>query len=198
MSFNRRQLGAHLLSLTGVLLLPDTSQASTAIGLKLKQLVKRSERVIVGTPVAYRCGWWHLAGARRIVTWTRILQEDNWLADKSNDASPTDEIELLTLGGRVGDLAQKVPGEATPRVGERSLFFLSGEYEQVHRVIGMAQGHYPLDSGDSDATLHKSRTLPHLIASGPSGSPRLRHEWAVHVLPGKNLSTVKRLVNNVR
>ena len=95
-------------------------------------------------------------------------------------------MEVRTLGGRVGHLAQMVHGEAQLRSGAASLLFVDAGDDQVWRVTGMAQGHYPLTLDASGVRrLMRSPDLPRLS------------QWegaAVRLLPGRSVPEAEQLV----
>lgn len=109
----------------------------------------------LAVPLLAESRWETFGGARRIVTRTRVTIEERWRSSESEIS----ETEVVTLGGVVGDLAQKVPGEAAFRVGKRCLVFLSPETSAGRFVVGMAQGHYGVRGTGDDARLERSRDL---------------------------------------
>jgi hypothetical protein len=142
-----------------------SAQASTAIGLTTEELVRKSERVSVGRAVDRVTSWTHLGGSRRIVTLHRILETERL----ESDGAP-DESWVLTLGGRIGDLGQKVSGEAEIEDHSDFVLFLGQERlaEGVpphRRVVGMAQGAYSVFADQGQKRLRPGRDLPHLMRS---------------------------------
>lgn len=202
---NRRSWGLSVGTLATVLgfegAFAATAHASTALALSLAQLVSRSDRVVLGLPVSATSSWESVAGQRRIVTRTRVVQSEDWLAD---DSLP-DELFVVTLGGRVGDVGQKVAGEAHLQVDERCLLFVGKENKLARPVIGMGQGHYPIErvaaenpSGPKISRLARSRSLPYLVGRPTRpGAPR-REQRAVDVLSGVSLADAQDLVRGAR
>ena len=123
----------------GCWLMGARAEASVVRGLSLEELSRTSDRILVGRALDGFSHWEKVGGRKRIVTDTRVRVEDVLAKGEPSDA----EILVRTLGGSVGDLSALVHGEALLRNDERCVLFLS-EREQVHRVIGMAQGHYPV------------------------------------------------------
>lgn len=191
---SRRAFGVGLGALGIELVSLGTAQATSAVALSLEQLVRRSHRVILGTPVAAEAHWESVAGSRRIVTTTRILQEADWLADEDE----SDELLVATLGGRVGDLGQKVPGEAALVPGESSVLFVSEENDGRRRVVAMGQGHYPLAQKDKLRVLRASPSIPHLFGKLASPGAPLRAQRAVDVLSGRSLESARDLIRGAR
>lgn len=193
----RRRIGAAGAALLGELLLPRPARATTALALGLEDLVKKSGRIAVATPVRAQSGWETWGGGVRIVTRTTVLLHEVWRSDSSSDeeAEPDDQsLVLATLGGRAGDRAQKVHGEAVFAPGETFLVFAGPLERGSRRVVGMAQGHYPLVMGRSgssaQALLRKSRDLPALVRRG-SAVP------AVDLLADRELDAARRLVRGI-
>jgi hypothetical protein len=130
----------------------------------------------------------YLGGAKRIVTLTRVLQEQDYLNEVQED-----EVEIMTLGGRVGSLLQKVPGSAQLPVGQAGLLFIGGESSDYRQVIGMAQGHFTIDSAPETPLLRMSRHLPHLFPK------RSRPEVpAGAALDGRTLAEARDLIDAAR
>jgi hypothetical protein len=157
------------------------ARATTARAVTLRELVQRSNSVVVVTPLARQSHWMELGGARRIVTETRARVEE-LVAGGDPDSS---EVFFRTLGGRVGTLGQLVEGEAEFRLGEPALVFGRRVEPVMFSVAAMAQGHYPIARGEQDRMLRASPKLPSLI--GMSGS-------AVARLSGRSLSEARGLV----
>lgn len=184
----RRTFLAQVAALGLPLLWHEEAHASALTGLTLSELVGRSDRVAVCEPVASESMWAEVAGAKRIVTLTRLLEVEKL----TGGSSPSEHI-TMTLGGRVGDLGQKVHGEAVLPSGVPVVVFLgrdrAGHGVGFHRrVIGMAQGSYEVDATDRARPLRPNRNLPHLIRR-PGVGP-----LAIDELAGKSLSESARLI----
>ncbi len=190
----RRQFGVLCGALSTGILIPQGAYASTVLALSLEDLVGRSERVVVGVPVLSESEWASVAGSRRIVTYTRVVQEQDWLSDEEK----TDEVIVVTMGGRVGDIQQKVSGEAALRPEERCVLFAGPEGSGFRRVMGMGQGHYPIRDDEKIAHLQRSPSMPHLVGEkrGADAPPRRRR--AVDVLDGASLTAARDLVLGAR
>jgi hypothetical protein len=176
----------------GLALAPE-AQATTAREWSLKDLVGASDRCVVGEAVAKRSEWVYLGGSKRIVTFTRFVQERDLLADNAEE----DELELLTLGGRVGSLLQKVPGAPAVKQGERGLLFVAKEQDGSRHIVGMAQGHFPIMTGEHGEFLQRSPELPHLL-SGPRNRDGGRSDSAVVTLHGCALTEAISLIRAAR
>jgi hypothetical protein len=168
--------------------------ATTARGLSLEQLVRHSERVILGMPAEKTSAWELYRGSRRIVTTTRLLQEEEWL----DGVARQEEVFITTLGGRVGDLGQKIPGEAHLREGEQCVLFVGPATEGRRRVVAMGQGHYPVSDDERLRKLRLSPSLPHLVGKRAGPDAPVRAQRAVDVLAGRSVSDARDLIRSVR
>lgn len=173
--------------------MPSTAEATTALALDLEDLVRASYRVALVTPTRSSAGWEQADGQRRIVTRTTVLLQDVWHSTPERDQSEPGEQEMvvLTLGGRAGDLQQRVHGEAVLRQDEPVLLFTGPLHHEARRVVGMAQGQYPLSRGDGGLYLERSRDLPQLVRR-PSSRP------AVDVLARLDLPAARRAIEAAR
>lgn len=197
MKFSRRAWGGASVALFGQLVLPETAQATTALALGLDDLVRASYRVALVTPTRVSSAWEVADGQRRIVTRTTVLLQDVWRvqaeapSDQGSSEEDGQEMVLRTLGGRVGDIQQKVHGEAALASGEPVLVFAGRLRDGGRRVVGMAQGHYPLVTDAGDVRLNRSRDLPQLLR-------RPEVEAAVDVLPTLDLLQARRRIEAAR
>jgi hypothetical protein len=74
---------------------------------------------------------------------TDVTLEVAWTLRGKDNAGK--DIVVRTLGGTVDGIAQIVYGEARLAIGQASLLFLVEGSENTLHVVGMAQGHYPLE-----------------------------------------------------
>lgn len=143
-----------------------------------------SRHALVATPRDNYSLWEQVGKGRRLVTYTRIQIEE--LLD---DREPGDsELLVRTLGGRVGKVAQVVPGEAELVPGKTSSLFLESSRDGgMLAVTAMSQGHYPLRA-DLRGVL-RLRPSPHL--------PDLRNpeQSAARLLGGRTVPDVRELVS---
>lgn len=149
-------------------------------GLTLEALSGASGHIIYGTALESHAHWETLGGHRRIVTDTRVRVDDTIAK-----TTPDSEILVRTLGGTIGDLAAMVFGEAVLALDQPSVLFLTEKPEGVHRVVGMAQGHYPVRKIERSLRLRQSPRAPELI-----GDARL----AMRRLPGQELSVAAKMI----
>lgn len=166
----------------------EEAAASALTGLTLGELVTRSDRVALCQAVASECTFAEVAGARRIVTLTRLVE-----LETIEGSGPSGEHIVLTLGGRMGDLGQKVHGEAILPPDAPVVAFLGadrgGSGVGLHRrIVGMAQGSFEIDDSDQTRRLRPNRNLPRLIRRKDVGP------LAIEELAGKGLSECTRLI----
>lgn len=188
MKSSRRQFGCALVGLGCGLTFQSLAHATSARPWPLEDLVLASDRSIIGTAVAARSEWMFFGGAKRIVTLTRVLQEQDYLNELQED-----EVEILTLGGRVGSVLQKVPGSAQLTVGQAGLLFIGRESSHYRSIIGMAQGHFTIDTATETPLLRMSPHLPHLFPSPSRPEPS-----AGKVLDGRTLAQARDLIQAAR
>jgi hypothetical protein len=138
------------LGLTGMLLVSDL-RASTSIAVPFEALVRESSAAAFVTPVARTAVWEN----GRIVTYT-----DAHVDTRVAGSVPADDVWIRTLGGEVGDVGQRVEGEAVLAVGHPSLVFLrpasvlpagttsvASTMPGVYSVTARAQGQFPVSFG---------------------------------------------------
>ncbi|HEY3593297.1 MAG TPA: hypothetical protein VGL13_05470 [Polyangiaceae bacterium] len=169
-----------------------TAAASTFVELTVADLVSGSMYVVCGTPQDRMSVWEDSDGARgrRIVSYTRVR------VDQVVDGAPAAEIWVRTLGGTVGDLGQRVEGEAVLAPGQPALMFLAARQDGTHSVVGMSQGHFPLEAAVGEpmkvsASRVSARLVPRL-GNAPLVAP------ARLDLPGRTVDEVRTLVASLR
>ena len=123
------------------------AEASAVIALTLDDLVDKSDVVVLVTPKSRTARW----EAGRIVTYTTVV------VDGAIGGGPAagDSLVVRTMGGIVGDIGQKVFGEATLVVGSPVVLFLrdlpkpiaAASLPGARSVTGMAQGTLPIVVG---------------------------------------------------
>ena len=179
----RTLLAAAVCGLTEALL-PKRAGATLFRGLSLPDLAQASEFILLATPLSASSHWEVLGGRRRIVTDTRVRVED-----VIAKAVPSDgELMVRTLGGTVGELASLVYGEAALSLNETSVLFMV-QTAEVHRVLGMAQGHYPVHADTKQALrLFQSPRAPELVGEG--------QQQAMQLLVGQELSRARTLIQS--
>jgi hypothetical protein len=164
---------------------PKPAAASLAFAVGLDELVRRSQRVVVSEPLDVESRWETVGKRRHIVTYTRVR------ALELLRGVPLEEEELMvrTLGGRVGDLAELVHGEAVLTLGHRAVLFTMPARGAL-AVTAMAQGHYPL-APDKVGRERLQRSPAAVELLDQPGA-------AVERLPGLDLDATRQLLRQVR
>jgi hypothetical protein len=110
------------------------ANGSIVQALELDELVARADRIILGR-VLFSESFQRTDG--QFSTWHRIEVE----REIRGGAPDETEVIVETLGGEIGDIAMRVAGEPSFRVGERVLVFIrdGGPYT-AFRPVGMGQG----------------------------------------------------------
>ena len=180
--FSRRTFLLTLAASSSSLAISHPAGATTVRGLELSELVRASQRVLVATALGAESRFEHSRSGRRIVTDVRVRTEESWLG-----AGPAPSEFLVKIyGGRIGDEAELVFGQAEFVTGERSVLFLMERGGGSAVVTGMAQGQYRLlrSSGGE------------LRLSPPKGLSRIanRERAAVARLSGLELAAARALV----
>ena len=116
-----------------ILLLTPHLHATTARFLPLPELVKRSDTVVHGHAIAQDTFW----QGPRILTRVRFQVQEVWTgtAPKAGDV-----LDILTEGGIVGTIGQRVDGAAVLPVGGQLVLALSRDATGEYNALGMAQG----------------------------------------------------------
>lgn len=138
------------------------AHAGVAIEIGLSQLASRANAVVVGTPIDSRSLWEQSEGRTRIVTYHRVAIE-KVAAGKLEGT----ETWVRTLGGTVGDIGQRVDGEAVLPRGKKLLLFLAARPEGGTRVVAMAQGAWLLVKGADGVERIKPGTERGMIVPNP-------------------------------
>ncbi len=180
----RRTFLASLLALTQSFE-AQPAGASLARGLTLEELVTKSAHHVVATALDAHSEWATFGPNRVIVTETRVRIEEALVG-----GSPGDELLVRVLGGRIGELGERVDGQAELVLGRACVLFLTRADEGRTFVTGAAEGHYLLAAHENDAL--RLEPSPHL--------PRLLHPEAAAVahLRGRTLAEARELVRAIR
>jgi hypothetical protein len=183
MSLTRRDaLGLMLAGSAACVLVPRRARASVAIAVGLPELLSSSTTVGFAVSAEASSRWEEIGGSRRIVTYHRMGFNELVVGQDR-------ELWVRTLGGRMGDIAQVVHGEATLRVGEPCLLFVCPARDGAVVVTEMAQGHYPLRDQGGTPRLGPSPRLGRLVH--PDGS-------AAKALIGRSRTEARRLLVEAR
>lgn len=176
---NRRAFLGSMAGLTaaGVLCRTRPAGATLVLGLTLRELVERSTDIVVVRALSAVSQYAELGGRRCIVTDTRVQVEDVL----GRELPSARELTLRTLGGKVAGVRELVLGQPALSLGSSDVAFLKATPQGQHWFVGMAQGHYPLQSG-IERILNRSANLPEI---------RNFEQCAVRQLSGVRLSVAR-------
>jgi hypothetical protein len=134
------------------------AHATVALLMSTEELVAVSKHVLVGEPVERFSKWEKVGGSNRIVTYTRLVVSEGIV-----DAPESESVWVRTLGGKVDKIGQSVAGEAEFKIGEPAVVFLASVDAGTLVVVGMAQGHFPIETKDGERVLRSSPDMGHLV-----------------------------------
>lgn len=126
--------------------------ASSLLKLDLDDLARRADYVVSGTIEAAATETDEATGLFITVSELKI--------DEIIEGQPPDRLEVVTFGGRVGEIRQVVEGEAELSVGEQVVLFLRkiGRPGRVS-VVGMFAGKFQLVENQSSLSVERSRGM---------------------------------------
>jgi hypothetical protein len=145
---------------TGALPVPSPvreAHASVVRPQSLDDLVDRARAVVVAIPAEQTSLW----EGGRIVTYTRLTVVER-VAGEAEDS-----LWVRTLGGEVGDLGQRVDGEATFTIGAPALLFLERASAGTYAVAARAQGQFLLEARPSGRVLRPHPSMGSFMTKGP-------------------------------
>lgn len=146
-------------ALLPVLLLAPRARATLMRGLPLRALCAQSQHILLARAIEAQCVSLPIGGRSMIVTETKLRIEDAL----AKAAPSSVEIVVRTLGGVLNGVGELVHGQAELSFGQPCLAFLKSADDGALWVTGMAQGHYPIVSGErSEPRLGPSPRLPTL------------------------------------
>lgn len=162
--------------------------ATVVVEVSLSFLAVRASTVIVGVPGRAVAVWEvGASGRRRIVTYRLVLVERVVAGEVERR-----EVWVRSLGGRIGDIAERVEGEAVLPAGRRMLLFLVENADGTASVLAMAQGAYVVARGEDGVDrleTMRERGMVAAAAGEPSAAARLS---------GRTLQESTRLVTEAR
>lgn len=134
---DRSKLGAvfFFISAVAVLISADAG-ASVSVAVGFDALLADSTMAGVATPVGRHSVWEN----GRIYTYTET-RFDRVIA---GEAAIGQHVWIRTMGGVVGDIGQRVDGEAVLLPGESSLLFLQEGPSGAYEVTARGQGQFPI------------------------------------------------------
>ena len=128
------------------------AQATTLLRLDVDQLARAADAVITGTVTQTRSERDQATGL--IVTLVSLTIE----RVLAGEAPPN--VEVVTLGGRLGEIRQVVSGAAALEEGEEVALFLERLPNGRSRVVGMFEGQFRLEHGENGAEVYRSGGIP--------------------------------------
>lgn len=153
-----------LLCLAVVLsMLPCMAAAMSTRVSSLADLARRSDLALVGRAVSRESFW----REGRILTRVTVQAEEVW----KGGAVPGQTVEVLTLGGVVGGLAQRVDGAAAIEVDERVALLLAREPTGAFVPLGLWQGVFRVAGEGPAATVARPTPPVRLVGVLPEVLP---------------------------
>lgn len=146
------------LAFCAALAFAPAAEAMLAVEATVQQLVGESDLAVDATPEESYSEWEDIPKVgRRIVTYTRLRVADTAFGDVPSD------VWVRTLGGHVGDVGQRVEGEAEFTAGARAMLFLRRVPDGRFRVTQMSQGHFRVDGAGAIGRLRATTRLSSLV-----------------------------------
>lgn len=134
--------------------------ATTAVRVGLDDLVRQSDAVIIGVAEARHSSW----QGTRIVTRVTIRVDHVW----AGTTRGAERIDVVTLGGVVDGIGQKVSGAVRLPIGQRVVLCLVRDGDDAHRVVGMAQGlTLVVDDGSADPRVQRAPLRMRMVGPMP-------------------------------
>lgn len=141
----------------GLLALAPLAAASVVRPQTLENLADRAQLVVVGTPVEHKSLW----EGGRIVTYSRVDVQETVAGSRVSS------VWVRTLGGEVGELGQRVDGEATLEIGKPCLLFLEATETGAFVVAARAQGQFFLEHRPAGRVLRPHPSMGAFMTKGP-------------------------------
>ena len=154
---------ALLLAGTGIPVFAPGVEATTVKRLSLEQMVRGSQRIILGRCVSLETYW--NKTRTRILTATRFAVTDNLKGDSRGVAT------VVTVGGTRDGLTQVVSGTPKFRENEEVLLFLEAGKGSYWILMGLSQGMFRIatDRRGMKVAYHASSGL-HLVSASAETS----------------------------
>lgn len=127
----------------------------------LSEVVGRSQALVRGRVEASEAAW-NEAGDRIFTDWTVRV------TDAVYGAARGQVVKVRQMGGRVGEVTQRVSGNATIMLGEEVVLFLKSD-GVFHYIAAMAQGKWSVVGAPGDERLVR---VPAGDGALPEGAPR--------------------------
>lgn len=141
-------------------------EASTVVPLSVEEMTRRSA-VVARAKVRSSVSSWG-EQKKHIFTKTVLELSEVWVGEV------TREIELVTLGGQVGDRVSKVAGGPEFTEGDDVVVFLGwSERQQRYYLLGLSQGYYRVEEDAEDTTFWAKPVMAAPNADRPNTPIRL-------------------------
>ncbi len=177
-------VGASALMALGAVALSGNARASVSVAETWEALLHDSSAVAVVTALDSHAVW----EGGRIYTYTHVHVDRSVAGELPAGA----ETYVRTMGGEVGDIGQRVEGEAVLPVGSSSLVFAHRGPPGAYVVTARAQGQFPVEApATSGVPLRLVRgpsvgALVRPLSAGATSAPR----FVVEVVPGRLVDDV--------
>jgi hypothetical protein len=158
------------------------ARASVSIAVTYDALLRDSAAVVLATAVEQRSVW----EGTHIYTYSRV----HVATSVAGELKPEEETWVRTLGGAVGNIGQRVEGEAVFTVGRPSLVFLRRDRTGTYAVTARAQGQFGLYL-DEQSALHVERSRAMGALFSPKG-PNAKLPLASDVIHGRRMDDAGR------
>jgi hypothetical protein len=154
---------------------PAPCLATTMRYKSIRELVRGSDVTLLGQPVAQQSFW----QGTRILTRVQVQVQEIW----TGSAPPSSVVEVVTAGGVVGTIGQRVDGAAVLPHGNQMVLHLrrqDGEYWPV----AMAQGVWVIDKTPQGSRLFRpgADRLVHGLRHGQHKEPSTLAELRAAVM----------------
>ena len=139
-----------LANAVAIVLTAPTASATTMRLASLEELVQLSRVIVVARTDSSETLW----RGTRIYTRYSVTVEESWMGA----LLPGQRLEVLTLGGVVGEIGQHVAGAARLPVGQRSVLYLVADDQGAYHPVGMWQGVFGISPDDAAPTVARAES----------------------------------------
>jgi hypothetical protein len=141
-----------------VILLSLPAGATSTMELNLSELAQKADAIVVGHAVSRESFW----RDGRIMTRVLVNADEVW----SGNVAAGDTVEVLTLGGAVDDVAQRVDGAPVLRVGERLALMVAKDAMGAFHPMGLWQGVFRVNGDGKQAPIKRDSGTALRVISG--------------------------------
>jgi hypothetical protein len=162
-----------VLAAVGAVSLAATADATQVMYLSPRQLGEQSELVVQGRVIDVRSYW--NDQRTKVFTTTRIAVDETYKGRRSGT------VDLVQLGGVVGNVKVTVHGALQWREGEEVLLFLESPGGGMYQVSGFSQGKFNVKRNPATGEAFISR--PELAGTELLGAPSVEASSRVDDVP---------------